>query len=244
MCQLPGSWRAFLAGDLAARMPFPTAGNGQRCPLKGRGPLCGSRGAGAPSTRWAGSGRQKGLPVPLGSRESSLPPGQGHSSAPPAGEAWTGLLQQAPPRPPGAEGAAPSPSWASGPTSGSLGADRPFPVSVSKVGDVLLRTLGTCSLLPPQPTGGEAPHKPSETALKRRPGPHKARDHPAGPQGPLTRCTRRGLGGRPCDHPGLCHPSRQPEGAALGPSPRPGERPQGTGPLPSGASVLTGDKLC
>lgn len=174
MCQLPGSWRAFLAGDLAARMPFPTAGNRQRCPLKGRGPLCGSRGAGAPSTRWAGSGRRKGLPVPLGSRESSLPPGQGHSSAPPAGEAWTGVFQQAPPCPPGAEGAAPSPRGASGPTSGRLAADRPFPVSVSKFGDVLLRTLGTCSLLPPQPTGGEAPHKPSETALKRRPGPHEA----------------------------------------------------------------------
>lgn len=99
--------------------------------------------------------------------------------------------------PPRSRGAAPSPRGASGPDQWPSGCRQALPcLRVSKFGDVLLRTLGTCSLQPPQPTGGEAPHKPSETALKRRPGPNEARNHPAGPRGPLTRCTRSGAGGQ------------------------------------------------
>ena len=48
---------------------------------------------------WTGSSCQKELPIPLRSRGSSLPPGRGHSSTHPAREAWTGILQQAPPHP-------------------------------------------------------------------------------------------------------------------------------------------------
>lgn len=233
-CQLLGSRRAFLASDLAAQTPFPTAGDGHRCPLKGRGPSRGGRGAGAPGTCWAASGHRKGLPVPLRSRESSLPPGRGHSSAPPAGEAWTGVLQQAPPRPPQEpRGQPPRHAEPVASTSGRLAADRPFPVSESPNSETL-RTFGR--LQPPAPAahGRGAPHKPSETALKRRPGPNEARDRPARPRGPLTHCTRRGLEGQTLRPPRPL-PSRQ-TARGLQPWGRPSpdqERSQGTVPLPS-----------
>lgn len=66
---------------------------------EGQGPSRGGGGAGRPGTCWTGSSCQKGLPVPLGSRGSSLLPGWGHSSTHSAGEARTGILQQAPPCP-------------------------------------------------------------------------------------------------------------------------------------------------
>lgn len=168
-------------------------------------------------------------------------PGQGFSSRP----------HPAPP-PTGAKGAAPSPQGANSIDQWPAGCRQALPcLRVSKFGDVLLRTFG--HLQPPGPAahGGEAPHKPSNTALKRRPRPDEARDHPAQPRGPLTRCTRRGQAGQGWGWRGRCWallpvltlrsprplPSRQTaqaRAAAPGrPSPRPGERSQGTVPLPS-----------
>ena len=115
-----------------------------------------------------------------------------------------------------------------------------------------MRTFG--HLQPPAPAahGGEAPHKPSDTVLKRRPGPNEARDHSARPRGPPHSLHQEGdrrtrTGGwqgrrwalppvqtlRP-PRPLPSRPTAQARAAALSrPSPRPGERSQATVPLPS-----------